>query len=225
MTQRPETTPGTIQVWSDLLCPFARLAIHRLVEARDKLGIDVRLDHHTFALELFNGPHSRLGTDSEAVGLGQVAPELGWRLWTAPDWTYPNTVLLAAEAVHAAKEQGLEASEDLDLALRKAFWFESRPIAHRQVVLDVANETGTVDVAKLTEALDHGTHRANVIEDHQVAQTDAVNGSPHLFLADGTDAHNPGIDVRWDGPWAAGYPIAKATDEGWAERLLRRAAT
>ncbi|MBM7785668.1 DsbA family oxidoreductase [Tenggerimyces flavus] len=225
MTQRPATQPGTIQVWSDLLCPFAHYAIHRLLDTRDELGLDVKIDHHTFALELFDGPHKRPGTDSEAVGLGQVVPELGWRLWSAPDWEYPSTVLLANEAIHAAKEQGLQQSEDLDRALRKAFWLESRSIAHRQVILDVANETGTVDVAHLTNALDHGTHRANVSEDHEVAQSDSIKGSPHLFLADGTDAHNPGIDVRWDGPFAAGYPIAAEKDHGWAERLLRLAAT
>ena len=85
-------TAGTIQVWSDLLCPFAHVAIHRLRTTRAELGMDaaVRLDHHTFALELFNGPHSRPGTDSEAVGLGQLAPEIGFRLWTQPDWTYPS---------------------------------------------------------------------------------------------------------------------------------------
>jgi predicted DsbA family dithiol-disulfide isomerase len=224
MTPRPETTPRTIQVWSDLLCPFAHVAIHRLLETRDGLKLDVHIDHHTFALELFDGPHPRPGTDSEAVGLGQLAPELGWRLWSAPDWTYPHTVLLAAEAVHAAKAQGLKQSEDLDRALRKAFWLESRSIAHRQVILDVANETGTIATAQLAEALDHGTYRSKIIEDHTVAQTDAVKGSPHLFLSDGTDAHNPGIDVRWEGPWAAGYPIATAKDDGWAERLLRLAA-
>lgn len=225
MTQRPATQPGTIQVWSDLLCPFARYAIHRLRDTRDELGLDVTLDHHTFALELFNGPHKRPGTDSEAVGLGQLAPELGWRLWSAPDWEYPSTVLLAAEAVHAAKAQSTQASEDLDRALRKAFWLESRSIAHRQVILDVANETSTVDVTQLTNALDKGTHRADVLSDYEVAQTDSVKGSPHLFLPDGTDAHNPGIDVRWDGPFAAGYPIAAEKDHGWAERLLRLAAT
>ena len=50
--------PGTIQVWSDLLCPFAHVAIHRLRAARARLGLDdqVRLDHHTFALELSEPP-------------------------------------------------------------------------------------------------------------------------------------------------------------------------
>ena len=182
--------PGTIQVWSDLLCPIAQVAIHRLRTTRAELGLDgvVRLDHHTFALELFNGPHSRPGTDSEAVGLGQLAPEIGFRLWTQPDWTYPSTVLLAAEAVHAAKAQGLQASEDLDAAL------------------------------------DDGRARSAVMGDHAVAVTDAVQGSPHLFLPDGTGVHNPGIEVHWEGPWASGYPIAQGNDPDWPKRLLHAAA-
>lgn len=221
---RPETRPGTIQIWSDLLCPFAHVAIHRLTVARERLGLTgrVHLDHHVFALELFNGPHPRPGTDSEAVGLGQIEPDAGFRLWTAADWLYPSTVLLAAEAVQAAKAQGLGPSEDLDRALRTAFWTNSRSIGHRGVILEVAAETATVDVPALAEALDSGRHRGDVMADHAVAQTDAVNGSPHLFLPDGSDAHNPGITVHWEGPWAAGFPVVDKHDSTWAEDMLRR---
>ena len=112
----PPVAPGTIQLWSDLLCPFAHVAVHRLRQTRERLGLTgrVRLDHHVFPLELFNGPHPRRGTDSEAVGLGQIAPEAGFRVWTAADDLYPHTVLLAAEAVLAAKAQSLTAAEALD---------------------------------------------------------------------------------------------------------------
>jgi predicted DsbA family dithiol-disulfide isomerase len=222
---RPEARPGTIQIWSDLLCPFAQVAIHRLTASRERLGLtaQVRLDHHTFPLELFNGPHPRPGTDSEAVGLGQIEPGAGFRLWTAADWLYPSTVLLAAEAVHATKAQGLGPSEDLDRALRTAFWTDSRSIAHRQVILEVATETGTVDVSALADALDSGKHRGDVMADYAIAQTDAVKGSPHLFLADGSNLHNPGITVHWEGPWASGFPVVDEHDSAWADDLLQRA--
>lgn len=214
---------NAIQVWSDLLCPFAHVAIHRLRVARERLGVEVVLDHHTFALELFDGPHPRPGTDSEAVRLGQLEPDAGFRLWTQPDWTYPSTVLLAAEAVHAAKEQGLRESEELDHALRKAFWLESRSIAHRQVILEVATEIG-IDSTALAAALDDGRARSIMMADHSIAVTDAIKGSPQFVLPDGSSVHNPGITVRWEGPFAAGYPIAANTDPGWAERLLKQAA-
>ena len=229
--QPPPVAPGTIQLWTDLLCPFAHVAVHRLRETRERLGLggQVRLDHHVFPLELFNGPHPRRGTDTEAVGLGQVAPEAGFRVWTGADDRYPHTVLLAAEAVLAAKAQSLDAAEALDAALRRAFWLESRSIAHRQVILDVVAELGDgggtgLNVAELADALDTGRHRRALMADFAIARTDAIPGSPTLRLPDGSTVHNPGMTVHWEGPWAAGYPIVDVDDPRVYEHLLRRAA-
>ncbi|MBV9846261.1 MAG: DsbA family protein [Kutzneria sp.] len=221
----PPVTAGTIQVWSDLLCPFAYVGLLRLRRARKRLGLDVRLEHRAFPLELFNGPHPRRGTDSEAVGLGRIEPEAGFRLWTAPEDTYPNTVLLATEAVAAASTQGSAAAEELDLALRRAFWTRSLPIAHRQVILDVASEVSAVriDVPALAGELDSGRHRVTVMHDFAVAQTDAIAGSPTFRLPDGTAHTNPGIAVHWAGPWAAGFPVVDADDPAVYDHLLERA--
>ena len=229
----PPVAPGTIQFWSDLLCPFAHVAVHRLRQARERLGLPVRLDHHVFPLELFNGPHPRRGTDTEAVGLGQVAPEAGFRVWTAADDLYPHTVLLAAEVVLAAKAQWLGAAEALDVALRRAFWSQSRSIGHRQVVLDVAAEAAEaapspaewIDVDALAEALDSGRHRRDLTADFVVARTDAIPGSPTLRLPGGATVTNPGLVVHWEGPWAAGYPIVDADDPTVHDDLLRAART
>jgi predicted DsbA family dithiol-disulfide isomerase len=214
---------ATIEMWSDLLCPFAYVGLLRLRRARSRLGLDVRIEHHTFPLELFNGPHPRRGTDTEAVGLGQIEPEAGFRVWTAADDLYPHTVLLAAEAVHAASAQSLAAGEELDLALRRAFWTESRSISHRQVILDVAAAIPPVDVDELTAALDDGRHRKQVMADFAVAGSDAIPASPTLLFADGTAVTNPGIEVHWEGPWAQGFPIVDAHDPGVYDELLRRA--
>lgn len=224
----PPVAPGTVQVWSDLLCPFAHLTLHRFRQARERLGLPVAVEHHTFALELFNGPHPRRGTDTEAVGVGQAAPELDWRIWAGPDDLYPHTVLLAAEAVHAAQAQSLAAGEALDLGLRRAFWTQSRSITHRAVILEIAAEVrdaGTeLDVAALTHALDTGAHRRDVTADHAVAQTDAIPASPTLRLADGAAYTNPGTAVEWAGPWAAGYPVITSHDPDVLADIVRRAA-
>lgn len=227
----PAPTPvaaGTIQMWSDLLCPFAYVGLLRLRRARERLGLGavVRLEHRTFPLELFNGPHPRRGTDTEAVGLGQIEPEAEFRVWSASDDLYPHTVLLAAEAVHAATAQCLDAGEDLDLALRRAFWTRSRSISHRQVILEVAADLpdGSIDVAALATALDTGRHRAAVLDDYAVARTDAIVGSPTLRFADGGAVTNPGVQVHWAGPWAAGFPVVDSDDPDVYVELLRRAA-
>ncbi len=59
--------------------------------------------------------------------------------------------------------------------------------------------------------------------DYAVAQSDAVQGSPHLFLSDGTNVNNPGMKVRWEGPWAAGYPVVDSYDPAWAAAFLSQA--
>jgi hypothetical protein len=49
-----------------------------------------------------------------------------------------------------------------------------------------------------------------------------VSPGPHFFFADGTDAHNPGLTVRWEGPWASGYPIIEDDEPGvWDDLILR----
>lgn len=214
---------ATIEVWSDLLCPFAYVGLLRFCRARERLGLDVRIEHHTFPLELFDGPHPRRGTDTEAVALGQIEPEAGFRVWTAADDRYPHTVLLAAEAVQAASAQSPTAGEELDLALRRAFWTESRSISHRQVILDVAAGITQVDVGQLTTALDDGRHRKQVMADFAVAGSDAIAASPTFRLPDGTTVTNPGIEVHWEGPFAQGFPVVDAHDAGVYDELLRRA--
>lgn len=219
--------PGVIIVYSDLWCSFAHLAIHRLHTARARLGLteSVRFDHRAFPLELLNNASSpRPGTDSEVAAIGRLDPDAGWQLWHAPDWTYPSTVLPALEAVQAVKEQGLAAGEALDLALRRAFWAESRNISLRPVILEVARETGTVDVDALTEALDSGRARHLVIEQFHQSQTDTVVCSPHLFLPDGTDSANPGVQVHYTADYGVGFPVVTSDDPGVYDELLTRAA-
>lgn len=219
--------PGTIVVWSDIGCPWATLAVHRLLTTRTRLGLDdrVRLDHRAFPLELFNErPTPRKVLAAEVPVVGGRAPDFGWQLWQAPESEWPVTTLPALEAVQAAKEQGLEASEQLDHALRRAFFVESRCVSMRHVLLDVAAGCPAVDVDVLRKALDDGRARRAVVEHKEQAQREGVEGSPHLFLPDGSDAHNPGIGMHWEGEHGRGFPVIDADDPSAYERLLRQAA-
>lgn len=221
------TTASTIIIYSDVWCAFGHLAVHRLHTARRRLGLEdvVRFDHRAFALELLNGnPGCRPGSDSEVPTVGACAPEAGWQLWQDKDWLYPSTSLPALEAVQAAKDQGLVASEELDLGLRRAFWAESRCISNRTVILDVAAATRTVDPGRLEAALDEGRGRAALTEQTRVARSDRVQCSPHVFLPDGSDWPNPGLEVDWVGDWGVGYPRITSDDAGCYDDLLRRSA-
>lgn len=215
--------PGTIQVWSDLSCPWSHAVVWRLWDARRRLGLEdrVRFDHHAFPLELFNRePTPRPVRDAERPVVAELAPRAGWQAWSAPDHAWPVTMLLPTEAVLAAKEQSLEASEELDRGLRRAFWGESRCISLRHVILEVATECDGVDATALAEALDDGRARRALLDDWATARGDEVRGSAHLFAPDGTNDQNPGISYRWvdDGP------VLDADDPAAIDELVRRAA-
>ena len=219
-----QVAPDSIQVWSDLGCPWSHAVVWRLWDARRRLGLEdrIRFDHHAFPLELFNSePTPRPQREAEARLAADLAPLAGWQAWSAPDHAWPGSLLLPMEAVLAAKEQSLLASEELDRGLRRAFWAESRCISLRNVILEVARDCDGVDVPSLTAALDDGRARRALIDDWAVARTDEVRGSAHLFAPDGTNAQNPGMSLGWT---EAGGVTVDADDPSAIEAFLRQAA-
>lgn len=218
--------PGTIVVWSDISCPWATAAVYHLHGARARLGLEgtVTLDHRAFPLELLNRrPTPKAVVDAEIPVVGALAPDFGFSLWTGPEAGYPNTVLLALEAVQAAREQSLAASDRLDLALRRALFVEGRHVGMRHVILDVAVRVPEVDAAALESALDDGRGRRAVIDQWRAVPDAEIQGSPHLFLPDGSDVHNPGVTMRWVGPQPGGFPVVERHDPSVYEGLLARA--
>lgn len=133
-------------------------------------------------------------------------------------------MLPALKAVQAAKAQGWHASEQLDRALRRAFWAQGRCIAMRHVILDIAREIGVVHTDTLAAALDRGHHRAAVMQQYYAARDGRVTCSPHIFLNDGTNSANPGISVRWlGGEFGVGYPVVDDDQPTIYADLLTRA--
>ena len=185
----------------------------------------MRFDHHAFPLELVNErPTPKRLLDAEISALADLEPEAGWQPWQGDDWTYPVTTLPALEAVQAAKEQSPEASEALDLALRRALFAESRCISLRSVILEVAAENDGVDADALAEALDEGRARRAVMDDFAEAKGDTVQGSPHLFLPGGKDVHNPGIEMHWEGEKEEGALVVEWDRPDVYADLLREAS-
>jgi predicted DsbA family dithiol-disulfide isomerase len=220
-----DVAPGTLVIYSDVGCPWAHAAVSRLHRARARLGLadTVQFDHRTFPLELFNEqPTPKLTLDAEIPVTGGLEPDAGWHLWSAPIHEYPVSTLLALEAVQAAKEESLEASERLDLGLRRAFFAESRCITMRHVVLAVATEQ-RLDADALAAALDSGRARPMLLAQCDVARAEEVKGSPHVFAPDGSAAHNPGITMHWEGG-RGGFPVIDADDPSVVDRLLFSAA-
>ncbi len=225
-TESADASPASLVVFSDLGCPWAHLGVHRLLAARRRLGLDGRvvLDHRAFPLEVFNRrPTPKRTLDAEIPVAGALDPAAGWQPWQDEPQNWPVTTLLALEAVQAAKEQSLEASERLDRSLRVAFFGESRCISMRHVILDVAEQCEAVDAGALADALDDGRARRSMFDQAAFAESSDVKGSPHVFLADGTDAHNPGVEMHWEGGGPeTGFPVVTDDDPGIVDDLVRR---
>lgn len=219
------TDNPTVTVWSDIGCPWATLALHILHTAADRRGLPLLIDHRAFPLELFNQqPTPKYILDAEIVVIAARHPELGWQRWTGPESSYPVTTLPALEAVQAAKDPavgGLRASDELDSALRRAFYTDSACISIHSVILQVAEQCEHVNTEELSIALARGSGRAQVYEQWRTAQGPSIQGSPHLFAPGDYAAHNPGAVYEWTGdPLKGGFPRLDDYRPAWADELL-----
>jgi predicted DsbA family dithiol-disulfide isomerase len=200
LTQPP---PHGIVVYSDIACPWAHIAVHRLQRERRRLGLDreVIVDHRAFPLELVNRePTPKDLLDVEIEVCADLEPEAGWDRHPPP-WKYPVSTLPALEAVQAAKAQGASVSEDVDHAMRHAMFAEWRCLSVFGEVLDVAATVETVDVDELWSEIRSGRPRSDVFDQFDLSSTGRIAGSPTFVLPDGSGHHNPGIEMRWsDGP-------------------------
>ncbi|SDP79138.1 Predicted dithiol-disulfide isomerase, DsbA family [Actinopolyspora xinjiangensis] len=211
-------SPLTVTVWSDLGCPWATLALETL---RRRAGERVTIEHRAFPLELFNSrPTPRGIVDEEIAAISEFLPGLGWQRWHGADSAYPVSTLPAMEAVRAvASSQGPAAADELDAALRDAFYRRSECVTITPVILEIARRCSTVDAESLADELRDGTHRKAVHQDWETARSETVRGSPHLFTADGRSVHNPG--VRWEPRGTSGQPpVLRDYDETWVEKFL-----
>ncbi len=212
-------------MWQDIACPWATLALLRFRRARARLGLDdeVQVDLKAFPLELVNSRPTPKGTlDAEIPVAGGLEPDFGWRLWRNAPSEWPVTTLPALEAVYAAKEQSLRLAEDLDMALRRALFCDSVTISMHHEIIEIASSVDGLDVESLRGALEAGRCRDQIFTDNRIASSTDVKGSPHFFLPDGSDEHNPGVELHWtqDG---RGIPVVDKDDPGIYDSLLMRA--
>lgn len=224
MTQ-PQVSPGTVVAFTDVMCGWSTLAFHRFYQARAAAGLDehLTLDPQLFLLEDVNQMALNTKTlEGEKPVIGALAEELDFKPWQRDPSEYPVTSLPANEAVHAAKEQSARAVEQLDMALRLAFWRDSRCISMRHEILDIAAGCDQVNVDQLRDALDTGRARGAMMRTYD-AYRDRVQGSPHFFLPDGSSTHNPGIEMHQVGSSGAGFLVVDSDDPDVYADLVRRA--
>jgi predicted DsbA family dithiol-disulfide isomerase len=214
-------------VFSDIVCPWATVIVLRLHAARARAGAEEELAivHRALPLELLlERPIARRVADAEIPLCASLTPDFGWSLWQGRPEEYPVTSLLALEAVQAAADQSSRAAEELDLALRRAFFAESRCISMRHEVLIAARTSPSVDVDRIADALDTGTYRAAVTDDFAAARAAGVPCSGTVVLPDGTMLCNPGTTTGWiGGRMPRGTPVLLSDDPAVYDRIVTAA--
>jgi predicted DsbA family dithiol-disulfide isomerase len=214
-------------VFSDVLCPWATVVVLRLHEARTRVGADDELAvvHRALPLELLlERPVARRVVDAEIPLCASLTPEFGWSLWQGRPEEYPTTSLLAAEAIQAASAQCLRAGEQLDLALRRAFFVGSRCISLRHEVLAAAATCPDVDLVALADALDSGLFRGAVAADFRASRAEGIPCSGTVVLPDGAAVCNPGTRTGWiGGTMPRGTPVLLHDDPSEYDRLVTSA--
>src|SRR6478609_5757040 len=211
-------------LYSDIVCPWATVMVLRLLEARDRAGAqdDLTIGHRALPLELeHQKPIPRRIVDAEIPLCATLTPLFGWSLWQGRSEEYPVTVLAALEAVQAAAAQSAAAAEQLDLALRRAFFVNSRCISMRHEILAAARTCDAVDADKIAAALDTGTHRHTVSAQFAQARANRVPCSGTIIRTDGTMVCNPATETAWiGGTLPRGTPVVVADDPTVFDRII-----
>ncbi len=197
--ETPEALP-TIEVFSDIHCPWGYLAAFRLRELEPEWRGRLRLAWCCLPLEVVNsrGTPKQI-VDQELPYLLQIEPDIPARPWRRAEWEYPVTLLPAFEALKCAQAQGDEAALAFNWAVRRAFFAESRCISLRHILIDIAREAG-LDVAQFTSDLDSGRCKHLVMQESERGwNTLKVKGSPTLILPSGEQRPYPAIpELLWD---------------------------
>lgn len=180
----------TIEIYSDIQCPWTYLALYRLRTVWPAYAGRVRVAWRALSLEYVNAQGTSKPTlDAETGLIARIEPALPLRRWSRPDWQWPVTCWPAFEALACAQAQGHDAAFAMSWALRQAFFAESRSLALRHELLAIARDVATeteLDVDRFEREWDSGRYKASVIAESRRGWHELrVNGSPTFVLPDG----------------------------------------
>jgi predicted DsbA family dithiol-disulfide isomerase len=186
--------PARIAMYADLHCPYAYLSAFRLRMLREEWRGRVNIEHKSLALEYVNRqPTPKPVLDNETPILMLAEPEIPYQPWHAPESAWPVTMWPAFEAVKCAERQDPDLADDLDWAIRAAFFAESRCIAMRHVLFDLAEQVG-LDMARFEAHFDGGAAKRLVVDEAREGwERLKVEGSPTFVLPSGKQVGGLGL--------------------------------
>ncbi len=176
----------TVEVFADVSCPFAHVALRQLVSRRDELHrSDLGFRVRAWPLELVNG--SPLDSSVVAKEVEALQADAAPTLFSHFDPSrFPSTSLRALDLAEVGYVSSAELGERVSLAVRHALFEEGRDIADPAVLTGIATTFG-LDSPRPEE-------RQAVLRDWRAGQARGVAGSPHFFC--GTEsAFCPSLDT------------------------------
>ncbi|MDP9371183.1 MAG: DsbA family protein [Chloroflexota bacterium] len=178
--------PIRIAMYSDPHCPYAYLTAFRLRRLLPEWRDRIVIEHKSLSLEYVNSqPTPKPILDNETPILMLAEPDIPYRPWARPDSEWPVTMWPAFEAIKCAERQGSLLANELDWAIRTAFFAEHRCISMRHVLFDLAAGVG-VDMDRFAEDFDGGVTKRQVLEEAREGwERLKVEGSPTFVLPSG----------------------------------------
>lgn len=206
--------PITIDVWSDVVCPWCYIGKRNLERALADYAKfpdaqPVAVVYHSYELSPdtpidFSGTaadylaqHRGLSPDDARRALRRVAA-IGAEAGLAFDWDrvqHTNT-RLAHEALHFAKEHGKQA--ELQERLMRAYFTEGGPVGTIADLVRYATDVG-LDERGLAAALETHTYAGAVDADIAAAREYGITGVPFFAINDRwgiPGAQNPDVFLR-----------------------------
>ncbi len=153
--------------WAEYYCPWWHVMASRMHRVQSEYAGRVLAYTRFFPLELFNGEAPPRDVLEQEWWLAAIQePSAPFIPYTA-DW--PTSTLPAFEAVWAARQQGMNAAMNLDLAIRREFFGESRNIGDSDVLLELARTTD-VDFARFERDFASSAARAAVVDEARIGR-------------------------------------------------------
>ncbi|WP_028661308.1 DsbA family oxidoreductase [Nocardioides insulae] len=190
----PSAEKVTVDVWSDIVCPFCFMGDTLLAQAVEASGLDVELRYHSYqlmpelpegaTLDLADHLAEKFGTSRDkAVEMNEQvsarAAEIG--LDYHLDRALPTNTLPAHRLAHWAAGEGRQHA--LILALFRAYFTDGRNVGDHEVLADLAAEAGLPREEPLA-VLGTESFAEEVQQDIALAQRLGISGVP-FFVFDG----------------------------------------
>ncbi len=193
----------TVDIWSDVMCPWCLVGWGQLKKALAMVEgeIEAELRWHAFELNPDMPPEGEERTahiarkygrsieESQAVQerMREAAKDAGVSLdyegeEPAPPAMMWNTFDAHKLLVWAGEEHGYALQTALKLALFEAHFNHRRPIGEREVLLEIAEQTG-LDRAEAARALDSEEYARKIRAEESAAWDMNISGVPAILVA------------------------------------------